>query len=88
MPFIGPAITLVFYIFQFFMQLRGLKKEDMKILTDLAQGLRRQGIANVKSRYEAEEQIEEIEELWENRHKAKEAEKAQTDNKQETPPLK
>jgi hypothetical protein len=48
-----------------------LKEQDKKIFIQVAETLRRLGAVNVKSRYEAESQIDKIDQAWKDREAKK-----------------
>lgn len=66
--FIPLIVSIAFKTLEYFANKRGTNENSRRIFRELAEDLRKLGIASVKSRYEAEAQIGEIEKEWEKRH--------------------
>lgn len=54
-----------------FLKNKDLTSENKKIFIQVAETLRRLGATNVKSRYEAENQIDKIDQAWKNKETKK-----------------
>lgn len=83
MPFamlIPIIIKIIFMILEFLAQKKIVSEESKRIFINMAEELRKLGIANVKSRYEAEAQLDANDKAWDEIEKPKPPEKAALKN--------
>jgi hypothetical protein len=59
-------IKIIFMILEFLAQKKIVSEESKRIFINMAEELRKLGIANVKSRYEAEAQLDANDKAWAN----------------------
>lgn len=67
-PFLPLIAKLGYSALEWAIHKKGVDAETKKWLINTAEQLRKKGLADVKSRYEAESQIDEIKAEWEKRH--------------------
>lgn len=65
---IAALIKIVFMILEYLAHRKNVSNESKRIFMKLAEDFRRLGIAEVRSRYEAEAQLKSNDEEWEKRH--------------------
>lgn len=63
-------IKIVFMVLEYLAHRKGVSEESRRIFMKLAEDFRRLGIADVRSRYEAEAQLKSNDEEWEKRHES------------------
>jgi hypothetical protein len=65
---IPALIKIAFLVLEYLAHRKGVTDESKRIFIKLAEDLRRLGLADVRSRYEAEEQLKSNDAEWEKRH--------------------
>lgn len=65
------VIRLALSVIEYFAERKNISKEERRVFVRLAEILRKQGLENVRSRFEAEDQIKEGNKMWDERGKKK-----------------